>query len=161
MEITHWEREVNQFVNRHDNPQPFETRFAVEARKMLSYYSKKLSQERDKAKPENENLTNFTAKEYALTYIFDLYANGRTLPTNRVEGGYNAKQIENDSKNFPTFDKKPDSFYRAVKEVIGYDLNNARELSNISKDWYYAVKTLSNSWGKTQEYLQENKLTGE
>lgn len=41
MEITHWEREVNQFVNRHDNPQPFETRFAVEAKKMLKYYSNK------------------------------------------------------------------------------------------------------------------------
>lgn len=59
MEFEHWNREVRQFEVRQDNPAPFETRFAVEARKMLSHYSKKLSQERDKVKPENESPTKF------------------------------------------------------------------------------------------------------
>jgi hypothetical protein len=41
MEIRHWDREVTQFEVRHDNPEHFETRFAVEAERMLKYYRKK------------------------------------------------------------------------------------------------------------------------
>ena len=41
MEISHWKREVKQFEVRHDNPEHFETRFAVEAERMLKYYYKK------------------------------------------------------------------------------------------------------------------------
>ncbi|ASW72981.1 hypothetical protein IQ37_09790 [Chryseobacterium piperi] len=41
-----------------------------------------------------EKAPKFIAKEYALAYIFDLYANGKKLPVNRIDGGYNQKEIE-------------------------------------------------------------------
>ncbi|MDW7691475.1 hypothetical protein R9C00_17990 [Flammeovirgaceae bacterium SG7u.111] len=101
----------------------------------------------------------FIANEHALAYIFDLYAEGKQVPINRTEGGLNAKEIKRIGieKGFD----KPDTFYRAVKNVLKFDLNKTKDLNNISKDWFNGVKTLSNNWVKTSEYLKEKGLSGD
>lgn len=109
--------------------------------------------ERTEQFERKKNEVKFIAKEYALAYIFDLYANGQQVPTNRVEGGLNAKELNRIGKEEKGFNK-PDTFYRAVKDVLKLDLNKKAELQGISKDWIDAVKNLSTNWGKTKEYLK-------
>lgn len=103
--------------------------------------------------------THYKADEYALTYIFDLYASKKELPANRVDGGLDAKQIKEDSGRFPTFQKKPDTFYRAVLRVVTFNLSSEVFLRQISKDWYNAVRDLSSNWDITYQYLKEKNLT--
>ena len=103
----------------------------------------------------------YGAKEYALTYIFDLYAIGQQVPINRVEGSFDAKKIKQDASKFPMYDKAPDTFYRAVKSVLEYDLNKPTDLQNISKDWLNAVRNLSTNWVITEQYLKDKNLIGE
>lgn len=103
----------------------------------------------------------YSAKEYALTYIFDLYAIGQQVPINRIEGSFDAKKIKQDASKFPMYDKAPDTFYRAVKSVLEYDLNNPTDLQNISKDWLNAVRNLSTNWVITEQYLKDKNLIGE
>jgi len=103
----------------------------------------------------------YGAKEYALTYIFDLYATGKQVPINRIEGSLDVKKIKQDVSKFPMYDKAPDTFYRAVKSVLEYDLNKPTDLQNISKDWLNAVRNLSTNWAKTEQYLKDKKLIGE
>lgn len=109
-------------------------------------------------KEENQKPVKYKADEYALAYIFDLYANNQQVPINRIEGGFNAKKIKEDSSKFPDYDKTPDAFYRAVKKVLGYDLNKPADLQNISKDWLNAVCKLSNNWVTTRKYLKDKNL---
>jgi hypothetical protein len=103
----------------------------------------------------------YIANEYALTYIFDLYAIGQQVPINRIEGSFDAKKIKQDASKFLTYDKAPDTFYRAVKSVLEYDLNKPTDLQNISKDWLNAVRNLSTNWAKTEQYLKDKNLIGE
>ena len=103
----------------------------------------------------------YGANEYALTYIFDLYAIGQQVPINRVEGSFDAKKIKQDASKFPMYDKAPDTFYRAVKSVLEYDLNKPTDLQNISKDWLNAVRNLSTNWVITEQYLKDKNLIGE
>jgi hypothetical protein len=103
----------------------------------------------------------YGANEYALTYIFDLYAIGQQVPINRIEGSSDAKKIKQDASKFPMYDKAPDTFYRAVKNVLQYDLNNPTDLQNISKDWLNAVRNLSTNWVITEQYLKDKNLIGE
>ncbi len=103
----------------------------------------------------------YGAKEYALTYIFDLYAIGQQVPINRIEGSFDAKKIKQDASKFPMYDKAPDTFYRAVKSVLEYDLNKPTDLQNISKDWLNAVRNLSTNWVITEQYLKDKNLIGE
>jgi hypothetical protein len=103
----------------------------------------------------------YGAKEYALTYIFDLYATGKQVPINRIEGSFDAKKIKQDVSKFPMYDKAPDTFYRAVKSVLEYDLNKPTDLQNISKDWLNAVRNLSTNWVITERYLKDKNLIGE
>lgn len=103
----------------------------------------------------------YGANEYALTYIFDLCAIGQRVPTNRIEGSFDAKKIKKDASKFPTYDKAPDTFYRAVKYVLQYDLNKPTDLQNISKDWLNAVRNLSTNWVTTEQYLKDKKLIEE
>lgn len=103
----------------------------------------------------------YGAKEYALTYIFDLYAIGQQVPINRIEGSFDAKKIKQDASKFPMYDKAPDTFYRAVKSVLEYDLNKPTDLQNISKDWLNAVRNLSTNWVITERYLKDKNLIGE
>jgi hypothetical protein len=108
-----------------------------------------------------EKPIRYRAKEYALTYIFDLYATGQRVPIDRIEGCFDAKKIKDDVSKFPTYDKAPDTFYRAVKSVLEYDLNKSTDLQNISKDWFNAVRNLSTNWVKTEQYLKNKNLIGE
>lgn len=101
---------------------------------------------------EQKNVIKFTAKEYALTYIFDLWAIGKQIPINRVEGGYRKKELYLIGETIPGI--KPNTFYNAVKEVAKNNLNSRVLLQNISKDWYNAVRTLSKHWEVTEEYLR-------
>ncbi len=103
----------------------------------------------------------YGANEYALTYIFDLYATGQQVPINRIEGSFDAKKIKEDASKFPNYDKAPDTFYRAVKNVLTYDLNKLTDLQNISKDWLNAVRNLSANWVTTEQYLKDKKLIEE
>lgn len=103
----------------------------------------------------------YGANEYALTYIFDLYAIGQQVPINRIEGSFDAKKIKQDASKFPMYDKAPDTFYRAVKFVLEYDLNKPTDLQNISKDWLNAVRNLSTNWVITEQYLKDKNLIGE
>lgn len=103
----------------------------------------------------------YGANEYALTYIFDLYAIGQQVPINRIEGSFDAKKIKQDASKFPMYDKAPDTFYRAVKSVLEYDLNKPTDLQNISKDWLNAVRNLSTNWAITEQYLNDKNLIGE
>jgi len=103
----------------------------------------------------------YKADEYALAYIFDLYAEGKQVPKNRIEGGLSAKKIKDDSTLFSSYDKTPDGFYRAVKKVLTYDLNKPKDLQNISNDWYNAIKVLSNNWALTEQYLKDKNLIKE
>lgn len=98
----------------------------------------------------------FIAKEYALAYIFDLWANGEQIPQNRVEGGLNKKALHKIGENISTI--KNDTFYRAVKLLASYDLNNYNQLQSISKDWQNAVRKLSNNWIVTKQYLMQKQL---
>lgn len=102
----------------------------------------------------------YKADEYALAYVFDLWAQGKQVPSNRIEGGYNAKELKRIGANYYKF-KKPDTFYRAVRKVLTYDLNKTQYLESISKDWYNAVKKLSKNWVITEQYLRDKNLTGE
>jgi hypothetical protein len=98
----------------------------------------------------------YIAKEYALAYIFDLYAKGEMIPINAIDGGYNAKQLKQVGldKGFSS----PDTFYRAVKTVLEFDLNKVKDLQSISKYWLSAVEKLSNNWIETQQYLMKQNL---
>lgn len=101
----------------------------------------------------------YIAKEYALAYIFDLYAKGEMIPINVIDGGYNAKQLKQIGldRGFSS----PDTFYRAVKTVLKFDLNKIKDLQIISKDWLNAVEKLSNNWIETQQYLKKQNLIEE
>lgn len=97
-------------------------------------------------------------KEYALAYIFDLYAKGSCVPMNLSEGGLAKKELEKIGENKEI---TPDSFYRAVKEIIidkKYDLNKIRDLEAISRDWYNAVVLLSDNSENMKEYLSKKGL---
>lgn len=121
-----------------------------------------LTPQQAETKTEQETPKKFTANEYALTYIFDLYANGKQIPTNKTEGGYNKKVLIQTGIELYQFDEKKDTFYRAVKNVAEkFDLNKKQDLINISQSWIEAVKTLSKDWNKTEKYLKEKKLIGE
>ena len=108
--------------------------------------------------PQQEQPIKFTAKEYALAYIFDLYANGRQIPINRIEGSLSKKEIEQYGKDNIQF-IKPDTFYNAVKDLNkNYNVSIIKDLQNISQDWLNAVKSLAKDWKKTKAYLTEKEL---
>lgn len=116
----------------------------------------------NKATKEGQQATKkFIIKEYALAYIFDLYANGKQIPTNRTDGGYNKKELIQIGFNLYQLNIKKDTFYRAVKDVAKFDLNRQQDLVNISKGWLEAVHALSKDWVTTKKYLIEKKLIGE
>lgn len=97
----------------------------------------------------------FIANESALAYIFDLYADGKQIPTNRIEGGLNKKHLMKigESRGY-----KGDTFYRAVKTVCNYDLNKKDELESISVRWLEVCTELSSNKEKLTKYLKDKML---
>lgn len=137
-----------------DEIEEFERKFSITD---IIKVSTSPPQQSEKPKP-----TNYKADEYALAYIFDLHAEGKQVPINRIEGGFSAKQIRQDSTLFSSYDKTPDGFYRAVRKIVlEYDLNKKTDLENISMDWHNAVKGLSNNWSATKQYLIDKGLIKE
>ncbi|CAA7195871.1 hypothetical protein [Chryseobacterium potabilaquae] len=136
------------------------------SKKEFEYLQKEIAEPQQiNKKPQSQNTEKevkkiseikYTAKEYALAYIFDLWAKGEQIPLNRVEGGLNKKELHEIGENIPTI--KKDTFYRAVKLLTSYDLNKQKQLQSISKDWQNAVQKLSNNWAETKEYLVTKEL---
>lgn len=99
----------------------------------------------------------YSANEFALVYIFDLYAKGKRIPINEIEGGLAKKVIESNTPKNCTV--KPNSFYKAVKDINrDFDVNKKRDLENISKRWKEVLKELSSDWKTLKSYLTEKKL---
>lgn len=100
-----------------------------------------------------------SAKEYALVYIIDLFANKETIPTNPIEGGYSKKKIEEKGKELFELRVKPNSFYKEVKNINEGDyLKDKFHLNLVSKRWLQVVKTYSRNWNLTETYLKSNFL---
>lgn len=97
----------------------------------------------------------YTAKETALAYILDTYSKGQQLPINRIDGGFDQKQIYliGESKGW-----KGNTFMKAIREVKKYDLNKVSDLQRISKDWYNAVLELSENKEELKAFLQRRGL---
>lgn len=112
--------------------------------------------EPEPAKTLINSLPKYTAKEFALAYIFDKHAKKELPPTNPIEGGLAKKIIKEEKpEDCP---QQPDTFYRAVKKVLEYDLNNEKDLKYISNRWLDAVKKLSKDWQQTEQYLKDKDL---
>lgn len=107
--------------------------------------------------PEKKPAKKFIAKELALAYILDLYAAGKQIPINRVDGAHDAKEISRIGQT--QYGIKGDTFYRAVKDIRErYDLNKDRDLQQISKDWYSGVMALTKNRQLLQSYLEGKGL---
>jgi hypothetical protein len=107
---------------------------------------------------KEKDTTDYTAKEYALAYLFDLDVQGKHIPIRINDATFDKEEIQNQARerNFP---KKADSFYRAVLLINDkFDRNNPNDLSNISRRWKESVKELSMDWSKLETYLKSKKL---
>jgi len=116
-------------------------------------------QTKAQAKQEILDEKGLSAKEYALVYILDLFANGESIPTDTIEGGYSKKKIEEKGKELFELRVKPNSFYKEVKNINERDyLKDKFHLNLVSKRWLQVVKTYSRNWNLTETYLKSNFL---
>ena len=100
----------------------------------------------------------YTAKENALAYILDLYANNLLIPINPLDQSISKRSLIDVGRK-RGFDK-PDTFYRAVKAVLNTDLNSEKYLKFISKDWLNVLQGLSVDFEKLSKYLEGKGLIG-
>ena len=105
-----------------------------------------------------QSTKKYTAKEVALSYILETYSKGERLPINRVDGGFDQKKIYKigEAKGW-----KGNTFMKAIRDVIKFDINKESELQKISKDWYDAVIELSENPELIKTYLQQKGLQKE
>lgn len=105
-----------------------------------------------------QSTKKYTAKEVALSYILETYSKGERLPINRVDGGYDQQRIYKigEAKGW-----KGNTFMKAVRDVVKFDINKESELQKISKDWYDAVIELSENPELIKTYLQQKGLQKE
>lgn len=111
--------------------------------------------------PKNNNGLNpnlpkkFTARHYALTYLFELAAEGGRVPTS--DGGLNQKMIV--AIGNERMGKNGSGFVKEVRRIQrDFDLNNERDLNNISQNWKAIVLFLSNYNEKIINYLKIKEL---
>jgi hypothetical protein len=117
------------------------------------------NQKKAKAKQEILDEKGLSAKEYALVYILDLFANGESIPTDTIEGGYSKKRIEEKGKELFELRVKPNSFYKEVKNISEkFDVKNKSDLDLLSKRWLQVVKSYSRNWNSTETYLKSHFL---
>ena len=117
------------------------------------------NQKKAQAKQEILDEKGLSAKEYALVYILDLFANGESIPTDTIEGGYSKKKIEEKGKELFELRVKPNSFYKEVKNIHERNyLKDKNHLNHISKRWLQVVKSYSRNWNLTETYLKNNFL---
>ncbi|MCA6438156.1 MAG: hypothetical protein IM592_16975 [Bacteroidetes bacterium] len=162
-QINESEEIINYYSDRYKNSlEKFEKFPTVVGRKAYKVWLENLPPQQNETEKEKENSRTFTANEYALAYIFDLDASGKSIPINPTEGGYNKKKLIKIGYDLYKLDNKKDTFYRAVKKIANnYDRNKQIDLKNISQNWIEAVRMLSRHWDKTQKYLIEKKLIGD
>jgi hypothetical protein len=116
-------------------------------------------QTKAEAKQEILDEKGLSAKEYALVYILDLFANGESIPTDTIEGGYSKKKIEEKGKELFDLRVKPNSFYKEVKNISEkFDVKNKSDLDLLSKRWLQVVESYSRNWNSTEAYLKSNSL---
>lgn len=109
---------------------------------------------------ENIRVNKFTAKEYALAYIFDLYSKGEQIPINRTDATIDAKYLKSIASDKTDSNFKGDTFYRAVKKIVReYNLNDVKDLKLISIDWKNAVLTISKNNSEIIQMLSNKKLS--
>jgi hypothetical protein len=162
-EIQQAECVINYYSDLFKNRQDFvDKHTAVIGKKAYKVWLENLPPQQNETEKEKENSRTFTVNEYALAYIFDLDASGKSIPINPTEGGYNKKKLIKIGYDLYKLDNKKDTFYRAVKNIANkYDRNKQIDLKNISQNWIEAVRMLSRHWDKTQKYLIEKKLIGD
>lgn len=97
------------------------------------------------SQPQEIDYTKYTkhnglnANSFALAYLFKLHAYRKSIPTNEVEGTHDAKEIKRigaEVYGFNNTKDKGDTFYRAVLKCLDYDLNNSKELDQLSIENY-------------------------
>jgi hypothetical protein len=116
-------------------------------------------QTKAEAKQEILDEKGLSAKEYALVYILDLFANGESIPTDTIEGGYSKKKIEEKGKELFELRVKPNSFYKQVINISeNFDVKNKSDLDLLSKRWLQVVKCYSRNWNSTEAYLKSHFL---
>ncbi len=105
-----------------------------------------------------QSTKKYTAKEVALSYILETYSKCERLPINRVDGGYDQKRIYKigEAKGL-----KGNTFMKAIRDVVKFDINKESELQKISKDWYDAAIELSENPELIKTYLQQKGLQKE
>jgi len=119
-------------------------------RRFIDYIDKELEEYK-----EEEAKETFTIKECALAYIFDTWATGNTIPL-KSNGTKDKKAIIEQAKYYT--DKKGETFYNNVIDLIDSDLNNDKILNNISNDFAYVLKNKCKNWEEVKQYLKEKKL---
>jgi 5-bromo-4-chloroindolyl phosphate hydrolysis protein len=116
-------------------------------------------QTKAEAKQEFLDEKGLSAKEYALVYILDLFANRESIPTDTIEGGYSKKKIEEKGKELFELRVKPNSFYKQVINISeNFDVKNKSDLDLLSKRWFQVVKCYSRNWNSTEAYLKSHFL---
>lgn len=100
----------------------------------------------------NKREKSYTAKHYALYYLFELDMTGRQLPLS--DGGY--AQSEIDEYGLSCFNKK--SFTKTIREVLKYDRNSLKDLKGISQNWREIVLELSQDPLRMENYLKTKNL---
>lgn len=95
---------------------------------------------------------NYTAKHYALSYLFELDLLGRPVPTS--DGGLAQSEID----SYGIINYKKTSFTKAVRDVLCCDRNNEKQLRNISQNWRKIVLELSPIPAKLEAYLKSKGL---
>lgn len=100
----------------------------------------------------------YTAKHYALSYLFELDLKGKHLPTN--DGGFDQDKINKQGSELMGKEQKGNSgFMKAVREISNnYDRNKTDDLKQLSKNWRTKVMELSPNPGKLNQYLQDKGL---
>lgn len=107
---------------------------------------------------KNNSVLKYSAKEYALAYIFDLYSKGQQIPINRKEATLDAKYLKSIGEDKTKGNFKGDTFYRAVKEVNKYNLNSINELNMISNGWKNAVLSILKNDNEVKKYFSNKNL---
>lgn len=107
---------------------------------------------------KNNKVLKYSAKEYALAYIFDLFSKGQQIPINRKEATLDAKYLKSIGEEKTKGNFKGDTFYRAVKEVKNYNLNDIKELNLISNNWKNAVLAISKNDNEIKKYFSNQNL---